>query len=275
MREALEHPQVKARDTLLTQQRPELTVETLAPVVKLSRTRPTSACRPALGEHTKGDPGPVMIRPHAPHVRDVSGDSLEPLRGTMCRATAPAVGPGAMKKAGPERGKRCSLRSAPRPRRARSPAAAPASAAASRSRSRRTGATVAITSRKMEHLPDPTVAEFARPGRRAIAKAADVRDPAAVTDVVNVHGGELGRLDISQRRAGISSAPPSPRICRPNGFGTVVDIDLKGDVPRVESGAAASESAWRVDRQHQPTLPYLGTMGQSHAAAAKARDPIR
>jgi len=54
MREALEHPQVKARDTLLTQQRPELTVETLAPVVKLSRTpADVRLPPPALGEHTK------------------------------------------------------------------------------------------------------------------------------------------------------------------------------------------------------------------------------
>jgi len=54
MREALEHPQVKARDTLLAQQRPELTVETLAPVVKLSRTpADVRLPPPALGEHTK------------------------------------------------------------------------------------------------------------------------------------------------------------------------------------------------------------------------------
>jgi crotonobetainyl-CoA:carnitine CoA-transferase CaiB-like acyl-CoA transferase len=54
MREALDHPQVKARETLLSQQRPELTVETLAPVVKLSRTpADVRLPPPALGEHTK------------------------------------------------------------------------------------------------------------------------------------------------------------------------------------------------------------------------------
>src|SRR5262249_31190317 len=53
MREALEHPQVKARDTVLAQQRPELLVETLAPVVKLSRTpADVRLPPPALGEHT-------------------------------------------------------------------------------------------------------------------------------------------------------------------------------------------------------------------------------
>ena len=54
MREAIEHPQVKARDILLAQQRPELTVETLAPVVKLSRTpADVRLPPPALGEHTE------------------------------------------------------------------------------------------------------------------------------------------------------------------------------------------------------------------------------
>ena len=54
LREALEHPQVAARETLIAQQRPELTVETLAPVVKLSRTpADVRLPPPTLGEHTK------------------------------------------------------------------------------------------------------------------------------------------------------------------------------------------------------------------------------
>jgi crotonobetainyl-CoA:carnitine CoA-transferase CaiB-like acyl-CoA transferase len=53
--EALEHPQVTARDVLLVQQHPLVgKVETLAPVIRLSRT--PAAVRlppPALGEHTQ------------------------------------------------------------------------------------------------------------------------------------------------------------------------------------------------------------------------------
>jgi formyl-CoA transferase len=54
MREAIEHPQVKARDTIVVQHRSGLTVETLGPVVKLSRT-PAEITHPppALGEHTE------------------------------------------------------------------------------------------------------------------------------------------------------------------------------------------------------------------------------
>ena len=130
------------------------------------------------------------------------------------------------------------------------------------------GCDVAITSRKMEHL-DPTVAELRATGRRAIAKAADVRDPAAVTDVVNATVAELGRLDILVNGAAGNFICLAENLS-PNGFGTVVDIDLKGTfhvskaaLPHLKAhgGSVVNISA---------TLPYLGTMGQSHAAAAKA-----
>src|SRR5205085_3083704 len=57
------------------------------------------------------------------------------------------------------------------------------------------GCDVAITSRKMEHLA-PTVEELRAAGVRALARAADVRDPAAVNDVVSAVLADLGRLDI-------------------------------------------------------------------------------
>jgi crotonobetainyl-CoA:carnitine CoA-transferase CaiB-like acyl-CoA transferase len=53
--EALEHPQVAPRDILVTQQHPQIgTIETLAPVVRLSRTpAEVTLPPPTLGEHTK------------------------------------------------------------------------------------------------------------------------------------------------------------------------------------------------------------------------------
>jgi crotonobetainyl-CoA:carnitine CoA-transferase CaiB-like acyl-CoA transferase len=53
--EALEHPQVGPRDILMAQQHPEIgTIETLAPVVRLSRTpAEVTLPPPALGEHTR------------------------------------------------------------------------------------------------------------------------------------------------------------------------------------------------------------------------------
>jgi peroxisomal 2,4-dienoyl-CoA reductase len=130
------------------------------------------------------------------------------------------------------------------------------------------GCDVAITSRKLEHL-EPTGDELRALGVRAIAKAADVRDPAAVNDVVSGVMSELGRLDI------VINGAAGNFIClaenlSPNGFGTVVDIDLKGTfnvsraaLPHLKAhgGSVINISA---------TLPYLGTMGQAHASAAKA-----
>jgi crotonobetainyl-CoA:carnitine CoA-transferase CaiB-like acyl-CoA transferase len=54
MREAIAHPQVAARDILLRQERADIgTIETLAPVIRLSRTpADVRLPPPALGEHT-------------------------------------------------------------------------------------------------------------------------------------------------------------------------------------------------------------------------------
>jgi len=132
----------------------------------------------------------------------------------------------------------------------------------------RHGCDVAITSRKIEHL-EPTADEIRACRVRAVAKAADVRDPAAVREAIAAAVGELGRLDILVNGAAGNFICLAENLS-PNGFGTVVDIDLKGtfNVSRAtlphlkaQGGSVINISA---------TLPYLGTMGQSHAAAAKA-----
>src|SRR5690349_5274824 len=57
------------------------------------------------------------------------------------------------------------------------------------------GCDVAITSRRREHL-EPTAAEIRARGVRAVAHAADVRQPDAVAEMMGAVAGELGRLDI-------------------------------------------------------------------------------
>jgi len=130
------------------------------------------------------------------------------------------------------------------------------------------GCHVAITSRKIEHL-EPAREELRARGVRAMAKAADVRDAAAVGEMVAAVAAELGRIDILINGAAGNFICLAENLS-PNGFGTVVDIDLKGTfnvsraaLPhlRVQGGSVVNISA---------TLPYLGTMGQVHAAAAKA-----
>jgi peroxisomal 2,4-dienoyl-CoA reductase len=130
------------------------------------------------------------------------------------------------------------------------------------------GCHVAITSRKIEHL-EPTKEELRARGVRAMAKAADVRDAAAVGEMVTAVAAELGRIDILINGAAGNFICLAENLSA-NGFGTVVDIDLKGTfnvsraaLPhlRVQGGSVVNISA---------TLPYLGTMGQAHASAAKA-----
>jgi 2,4-dienoyl-CoA reductase [(3E)-enoyl-CoA-producing], peroxisomal len=130
------------------------------------------------------------------------------------------------------------------------------------------GCDVAITSRKIEHL-EPTAAELRAAGRRALAKAADVRDPAAVADVVNATVSELGRLDILVNGAAGNFICLAENLS-PNGFGTVVDIDLKGTFHASRAALPHLKAQGGSVLNISATLPYLGTMGQSHAAAAKA-----
>src|SRR3989442_13693458 len=130
------------------------------------------------------------------------------------------------------------------------------------------GCHVAITSRNIEHL-EPTKDELRGRGVRAMAKAADVRDAGAVGEMVAAVAAELGRIDILINGAAGNFICLAENLS-PNGFGTVVDIDLKGTfnmsraaLPhlRAQGGSVINISA---------TLPYLGTMGQVHASAAKA-----
>jgi peroxisomal 2,4-dienoyl-CoA reductase len=120
----------------------------------------------------------------------------------------------------------------------------------------------------MDHL-EPTAAEIARSGVRSFAAAGDVRKPEDVDAVVSQTVEKFGRLDILINGAAGNFVCLAEKLS-PNGFGTVVDIDLKGtfNVSRAafphlkqRGGAVLNISA---------TLQLLGTIGQAHASAAKA-----
>lgn len=130
------------------------------------------------------------------------------------------------------------------------------------------GCNVAILSRKAEHL-EPTVAEIASLGVRSHAAIADVRKPedvdAAVADTVAA----LGGIDILVNGAAGNFVALAEHLS-PNGFGTVVDIDLKGTF-NVSRAVFPHLKARRGSILNiSATLQLLGTVGQSHAAAAKA-----
>jgi peroxisomal 2,4-dienoyl-CoA reductase len=130
------------------------------------------------------------------------------------------------------------------------------------------GCDVAITSRKQEHL-DPTVAELTRAGVRALGVAGDVRDPAAIDAVVKRVADTLGGIDILVNGAAGNFICLAENLS-PNGFGTVVDIDLKGTFNVSRAALPLLKARGGVVLNISATLQLLGTVGQSHASAAKA-----
>lgn len=131
------------------------------------------------------------------------------------------------------------------------------------------GADVAVASRSSDHLA-PTVQDLKAHGVCAIGIAGDVRVPADVDRIVQGTADALGGLDILVNGAAGNFIAPAEALS-PNGFGTVVDIDLKGTFN-------VSRAAFRLMKPQgggvilniSATLQLLGTMGQVHASAAKA-----
>lgn len=130
------------------------------------------------------------------------------------------------------------------------------------------GARVALVSRRMEHL-EPAAAKIRSEGREAIAISADVREMQEVERAVAVTVAKFGGLDILVNGAAGNFLCAADELS-PNGFGTVVDIDLKGTF----NCCRASISELRKRRGSilniSATLHYLGTPLQLHVSAAKA-----
>ena len=130
------------------------------------------------------------------------------------------------------------------------------------------GAAVALISRSLEHL-EPAATSINDNGGKAIAVAADVRDPEAVSKAVAETIEKLGKIDIVVNGAAGNFLCKAEELS-PNGFGTVVDIDLKGSFN-------VCRATFEQLKQHQgqvlnisATLHYLGTPMQLHVSAAKA-----
>src|SRR5262245_66635224 len=81
--------------------------------------------------------------------------------------------------------------------------------------------------------------------------------------------GELGRLDILVNGAAGNFICLAESLS-PNGFGTVVDIDLKGTFNVSKAALPHLQVRGGVVLNISATLPHLRTIGQSHAAAANA-----
>ncbi len=133
----------------------------------------------------------------------------------------------------------------------------------------RHGASIAIASRKQEVL-EAAALELGAEGIETWVHPCDVRDATAVAGVVDGIIGRFGRLDIVVNNAAGNFPAPMSRIS-PNGFKTVVDIDLLGSY----NVSKAAFAAWLRDHGGNIvniTAPFelKGAALQAHVAAAKA-----
>jgi 2,4-dienoyl-CoA reductase [(3E)-enoyl-CoA-producing], peroxisomal len=134
----------------------------------------------------------------------------------------------------------------------------------------RLGADVCIVSRRQEVL-DVAAKEIGEvAGRPVLAVSADVRQPDSLGKVVSATVERFGKLDTLVNGAAGNFLAPAAGLS-PNGFRTVIDIDLNGTF---NMARAAFEALCKAQNalvlQISATLHYHGTPLQIHASAAKA-----
>jgi peroxisomal 2,4-dienoyl-CoA reductase len=130
------------------------------------------------------------------------------------------------------------------------------------------GARVVLASRKMEHLQ--TAADgINQAGGKAFAVAADVRNPEDVEKAIATTVQQFGKVDIVVNGAAGNFLCAAEELS-PNGFGTVVDIDLKGTFNVCRAAFAELKKNRGQILNISATLHYLGTPMQLHVSAAKA-----
>jgi peroxisomal 2,4-dienoyl-CoA reductase len=130
------------------------------------------------------------------------------------------------------------------------------------------GAQVALVSRKMEHL-EPAAAAINEKGGKAFAVTADVRNPEEVEKAVAATIDQFGKIDTVVNGAAGNFLCAAEELS-PNGFGTVVDIDLKGTFNVCRAAFAELKKHRGQILNISATLHYLGTPMQLHVSAAKA-----
>src|SRR5262244_3814687 len=130
------------------------------------------------------------------------------------------------------------------------------------------GAHVALVSRKMDHL-QPAADAINNNGGKAIPVVADVRQPEAVEQAVAQTVEQFGKIDIVVNGAAGNFLCAAEELS-PNGFGTVVDIDLKGTFNVCRATFAQLKEHHGQVLNISATLHYLGTPLQLHVSAAKA-----
>jgi peroxisomal 2,4-dienoyl-CoA reductase len=136
------------------------------------------------------------------------------------------------------------------------------------------GAKVALVSRSIEHLDPAAKAINDAHGANSItgeafAVAADVRKPDEIEKAVAATVERFGKIDILVNGAAGNFLCKAEELS-PNGFGTVVDIDLKGTFNVCRASFEELKKNQGQILNISATLHYLGTPMQLHVSAAKA-----
>jgi 2,4-dienoyl-CoA reductase [(3E)-enoyl-CoA-producing], peroxisomal len=139
------------------------------------------------------------------------------------------------------------------------------------------GAHVALVSRSLEHL-EPAARMINETRERtgmsalageAFAVAADVRNPEEIQHAIEATVERFGKIDIVVNGAAGNFLCKAEELS-PNGFGTVVDIDLKGTFNVCRAALPELKEHRGQILNISATLHYLGTPMQLHVSAAKA-----
>jgi peroxisomal 2,4-dienoyl-CoA reductase len=134
----------------------------------------------------------------------------------------------------------------------------------------RFGAEVCIVSRKQDVIDATAKAISDDTGRSVLAVAADVRNPDDIAKAVGATVARFGKLDTLVNGAAGNFLVPAAGLS-PNGFKTVVDIDLNGTFNASRGAFEALRTAGdALIVNISATLHYHGTPLQIHASAAKA-----
>ncbi|MDQ5846888.1 MAG: SDR family oxidoreductase [Acidobacteriota bacterium] len=136
------------------------------------------------------------------------------------------------------------------------------------------GANVALVSRSIDHLePAAKAINNARAEKptmgEAFAVAADVRNFEQIEEAILATTVRFGKIDTVVNGAAGNFLCKAEELS-PNGFGTVVDIDLKGTFNVCRAAFEQLKEHGGQILNISATLHYLGTPMQLHVSAAKA-----
>jgi peroxisomal 2,4-dienoyl-CoA reductase len=136
------------------------------------------------------------------------------------------------------------------------------------------GANVCITSRKQERIDEAAKVMREKTGGEVLAVAGDVRNNDDVERVVKTTADHFGGIDILINGAAGNFPAPISSLS-PNGFKTVIDIDLQGTYQMTKAcfeplKLAAEKNGDASIVNITATLYYTGMPFQAHVNAAKA-----